>query len=196
MKRVILVLSGLVLVALIAIIGLNITNNKTSTPPQDSNLSDSQNIADGNTSLLNPASVNCTDQGGSLEIVTQNDGGQFGLCNFSDYSCEEWALYRGECDLEKDSQAIFQALSAKGLNLTGMKVVIKKHLGKYISGSVTPISEPAGGGYVFAVKSPEGMQIVADGNGMITCQSLKAFSDFPSYLIPSCVDSSGNLQSR
>lgn len=48
--------------------------------------------------LANPASVNCTQQGGTLAIERRPDGGQFGVCVFTDnYQCEEWALLRGEC---------------------------------------------------------------------------------------------------
>jgi putative hemolysin/glutaredoxin len=48
--------------------------------------------------LPNPASVNCEEQGGTLQIETQPDGGQFGLCYFEDNrQCEEWALFRGDC---------------------------------------------------------------------------------------------------
>lgn len=48
--------------------------------------------------LANPASVNCTQQGGALVIELRPDGGQFGVCVFVDnYQCEEWALLRGEC---------------------------------------------------------------------------------------------------
>ncbi len=48
--------------------------------------------------LANPASVNCTQQGGTLTIERRPDGGQFGVCTFTDnYQCEEWALFRGEC---------------------------------------------------------------------------------------------------
>ncbi len=51
------------------------------------------------TALSNPASVNCEEQGGSLQIKTQKDGSQYGLCVFNTgYSCEEWQLFRGECD--------------------------------------------------------------------------------------------------
>lgn len=50
------------------------------------------------TQLANPASVNCMQQGGSLTIEKRPDGGQFGVCTFTDnYQCEEWALLRGEC---------------------------------------------------------------------------------------------------
>lgn len=48
--------------------------------------------------LANPASVNCTQQGGTLTIERRPDGGQFGVCTFTDnQQCEEWALFRGEC---------------------------------------------------------------------------------------------------
>jgi putative hemolysin len=48
--------------------------------------------------MPNPASVNCEEQGGRLEIRTGADGGQSGACIFADGSeCEEWAFYRGEC---------------------------------------------------------------------------------------------------
>lgn len=48
--------------------------------------------------MANPASVYCEDQGGTLEIRTGADGGEYGVCLFDDGSeCEEWAYYRGEC---------------------------------------------------------------------------------------------------
>jgi len=48
--------------------------------------------------LANPASLYCQDQGGRLEIRTGADSGQVGYCLFEDGTeCEEWAYYRGEC---------------------------------------------------------------------------------------------------
>lgn len=48
--------------------------------------------------ISNPASVNCTQKGGTLSIEKNGTGGEYGLCNFEDdMSCEEWALLRGEC---------------------------------------------------------------------------------------------------
>jgi uncharacterized protein len=48
--------------------------------------------------LPNPASVYCEGQGGRLEIRTDASGGQVGICVFADGSeCDEWALYRNEC---------------------------------------------------------------------------------------------------
>ena len=50
------------------------------------------------TTLANPASVNCTQKGGQLQIQTRPDGGQYGLCFFEDNrACEEWALFNNEC---------------------------------------------------------------------------------------------------
>jgi putative hemolysin len=48
--------------------------------------------------LANPASQNCVARGGTLRIDRRPDGGQFGVCVFTDnYQCEEWAMFRGEC---------------------------------------------------------------------------------------------------
>ena len=48
--------------------------------------------------LANPASVNCEQKGGKLELRTAADGGTFGVCVFQDKSeCEEWAYFRNEC---------------------------------------------------------------------------------------------------
>lgn len=152
---------------------------------------------ESSTSLPNPASQYCLENNGKLEIATNSDGSQLGLCTFADYACEEWVYYQGECNLKADEEKIKQALIAKGLNLSDMKVVINKHLGKYLSGSVVPVSAPAGGGYVFAFKADNGdIQIVADGNGAIMCSQLESYSDFPTYLIPECINDSGNPVTR
>jgi Tol biopolymer transport system component/putative hemolysin len=48
--------------------------------------------------IANPASENCTKQGGTLTIEERGDGGQFGVCTFEDNrQCEEWALLHGDC---------------------------------------------------------------------------------------------------
>jgi len=46
----------------------------------------------------NPASQNCVAKGGSLSVVKDGSGVEYGLCGFSDNrQCEEWAMFRGEC---------------------------------------------------------------------------------------------------
>jgi len=50
--------------------------------------------------MPNPASVNCSQRGGTLQIVS-SAAGQAGMCIFpSGKQCEEWALMRGECSPE------------------------------------------------------------------------------------------------
>ena len=51
----------------------------------------------GTAGMANPASVNCVNVGGQSVIMTNPDGSQYGMCNFTNgTSCEEWALFRGE----------------------------------------------------------------------------------------------------
>jgi putative hemolysin len=64
--------------------------------------------------LPNPASVYCEQQGGKSEIRTNPDGSQTGYCIFNDGSeCDEWAYYRGECPavasdtIQADPEAAF-----------------------------------------------------------------------------------------
>ena len=49
--------------------------------------------------LANPASVYCEEQGGRVDIRTDDEGNQSGVCVFSDGSeVDEWAFYRGEAE--------------------------------------------------------------------------------------------------
>jgi putative hemolysin len=53
---------------------------------------------EGAAELPNPASVYCIEQGGTLDIRSDAEGNQYGVCVFADGSeCEEWAFFRGEC---------------------------------------------------------------------------------------------------
>ncbi len=48
--------------------------------------------------MANPASVYCGENGGTLDIRTDAEGNEFGVCTFADGSaCDEWAFFRGEC---------------------------------------------------------------------------------------------------
>lgn len=48
--------------------------------------------------IANPASVYCEEHSGKLLLVTDEEGGVVGMCEFVDGSqCEEWAYFRGEC---------------------------------------------------------------------------------------------------
>ena len=51
--------------------------------------------------LPNPASQNCLDKGGNLEMI-QETAGTLGICRFNDgTACEEWQLFRNECSMGK-----------------------------------------------------------------------------------------------
>ena len=59
----------------------------------------------GSVGLANPASTNCINNGGTLEIVTGPDGGQIGMCTLKDGTvCEERAYMRGECGSTNNEQ--------------------------------------------------------------------------------------------
>jgi putative hemolysin len=52
--------------------------------------------------MVNPASKFCQDQGFTLEIRSEDDGSQYGVCIFSDGSeCDEWAYFNGQCQAAK-----------------------------------------------------------------------------------------------
>ena len=49
--------------------------------------------------IANPASVNCIQKGGTLEMRT-NTAGVYGICIFNDGSeCDEWEYFRGTCQV-------------------------------------------------------------------------------------------------
>lgn len=54
---------------------------------------------DGDSGIANPASVYCVEQGGTVDIRTDADGNQTGVCVFPDGTeVDEWAYYRGEAE--------------------------------------------------------------------------------------------------
>jgi putative hemolysin len=191
MKKYLILIALMFLVILFLINPFENYSGDNKEPVEDAGI-EKTSEKEGNADMPNPASKYCEENGGTLDIITNKDGAQFGMCVFEDYSCEEWTYLNGECAVDEDSEKIRQALVAKGLDLTGMEVIIHKHLGKYISGGVVPVSRLGGGGYVFAVKDEGGdIKIVADGNGAIMCSMLEEYSDYPAYLIPECIDEDG-----
>jgi putative hemolysin len=52
----------------------------------------------GPAGMANPASVYCEEHGGRLEIRSDDDGNEFGVCVLEDGSeCDEWAYFLSEC---------------------------------------------------------------------------------------------------
>lgn len=61
-------------------------------------------LTGGGVAVANPASVFCVESGGTLSMNTTTDGAT-GTCTFpTGEQCEEWALFRGECDVENVSK--------------------------------------------------------------------------------------------
>ena len=89
--------------------------------------------------------------------------------------------------VEDDNELIKQAFFKKhpDWNKNEITFTVSTNNGQYASGSVT---ESGGGGYFFAAKVNGVWEIVADGNGTISCESLKKYPDFPNTLIPECFD--------
>lgn len=74
------------------------TKISTDTPEVNiPNVSESITVASSTAGLANPASTNCIQKGGKLEM-RNNKNGEYGVCIFEDnLQCEEWALLRNEC---------------------------------------------------------------------------------------------------
>jgi putative hemolysin len=67
-------------------------------PPNNLPVETSVPEATGQVGLPNPASVYCEENGGQVDIRSDSDGNQYGVCVFPDGSeCDEWAFFRGEC---------------------------------------------------------------------------------------------------
>lgn len=48
--------------------------------------------------LVNPASKNCQEKGGTTIFKEKGDLGSYGICDFGGTKrCEEWAMYRNDC---------------------------------------------------------------------------------------------------
>lgn len=81
--------------------------------------------------IANPASVYCQEQGGKSQIITAGDGSQSGDCVFSDGSkCDEWAFFRHEC--QKSGQSNFSQ-QGKYLVIDGRPVFSYQEQGKPVA---------------------------------------------------------------
>lgn len=80
---------------LTAVMALAACATPAETTPTEAAPADSAAALTPKVGMPNPASVHCKDLGGTLEIRTGKDGGQFGVCTLPDGKvCEEWALFR------------------------------------------------------------------------------------------------------
>ncbi|MCU0519195.1 MAG: DUF333 domain-containing protein [Anaerolineae bacterium] len=88
---------GIVLVALFALLISGCSATAAASGHNGAATEVTQEQEDTAAGLPNPASVFCNEQGGTLDIRT-DDSGSTGFCVFEDGSeCEEWAFFRDEC---------------------------------------------------------------------------------------------------
>lgn len=83
----------------------------------------------------------------------------------------------------KDAIVAKYGPSAQSLNIT-----VSKLSGDYAQGGAS--EEGLGGGMWFAAKAGGKWQLVWDGNGIITCDDIADYPDFPDTMIPQCFDES------
>ncbi len=78
------------------------------------------------TQIANPASVYCDEQGGTLEIKTNEDGSQYGVCTLADGTiCEEWAYYRGKCPEQENETKMPLLMGADAQETYNQKIIQK-----------------------------------------------------------------------
>ncbi len=88
--------------------------------------------------IANPASQFCTVMGGTLEIKTNTEGGQDGVCNFAEgKACNEWDLFYGKCNIENT------VVSAEYKNATNSVIVIYNHINDkaYLSSNISDFNQ-------------------------------------------------------
>lgn len=90
---------------------------------------------------------------------------------------------------ESDLDLIKKALVAKhNWDADNILVTVSKNDGTYASGGVREKSSEVGGGMWFAAKAGGEWKIVYDGNGVILCEYLKDYPDYPVTMLPECFD--------
>lgn len=149
MKK-ILILSLLIPVVFLSACSQKTTEKNTSTELSASTSTENVIIATTTATttvgLPNPASANCTQQGGEIKIVTRDDGGQYGICFFEDNrQCEEWAMLRGDCPVGglkitgyDNGQQIYCAVTGGEVDINKNTCTIKEQvcgLDDYFNGS-------------------------------------------------------------
>ena len=78
-----------------------------------------------------------------------------------------------------------------------IEITVLENDGTYAKGEVNPVTPGEGGGIWFAKLVNGEWEIVWDGNGIVNCDDLEEYPDFPATLIPQCIDAStGELTDR
>ncbi len=96
---------------------------------------------------------------------------------------------------KSDLELIKEAFAQKYNRPTSeVNVTVSKNNGTQAQGGVS-FSGEMGGGWFLAYKESGGWIIVQDGNGTISCETIAPYN-FPSDMVPECVDKNGKLIKR
>lgn len=94
---------------------------------------------------------------------------------------------------KSDAELIKDALVAKNnWNSEEIEITLSHNDGEYAAGGVGGETPQGGGGLWFAAKVNGNWQIVWDGNGIVMCENLTDYQNFPASLIPECYDINTN----
>ncbi len=125
----------------------------------------------------------------SVDQTTVREAKQEGLLPTSTPTLEIFPSPTVTPSAVSDEELIKAALAKKhNWQPEDIVVAVKQNDGTYASGSVTEAASQTGGGLFFAAKVGGEWQIVADGNGVITCVEVAPYPHFPTSLIPECYD--------
>ena len=140
MKKISLGILGVILVVLIVIVGARVLSpednwicqngewvkhGNPSGPMPSGSCKEGEQMASNKVpteaAIPNPASKNCLDKGGKLEM-REETAGTLGICKFTDGTeCEEWKFYRNECQKGQTTKAdishSYQGLISKKGNI-------------------------------------------------------------------------------
>ncbi|HUD20288.1 MAG TPA: hypothetical protein VMR81_07635 [Patescibacteria group bacterium] len=93
-------------------------------------------------------------------------------------------------ETEALKSVVKQGLIAEhGTSANELTITVSTISGNFAKGMA---SASAGGGLWFAAKTAGAWKLVWDGNGVIQCESLSQYPDFPASLIPECWDATLN----
>ena len=172
----------LLFLAVLALSGCKVQNKSTGENPLQNQVG-----------IANPASIYCEQEGGQLEIRTDEQGNQIAFCIFADNSeCEEWKFFRAQCqpasqaeDINKEIKQLFIQKYNKAQD--EVSITINQQTPNYARGGVKFGRDGIGEGGIFLATNTEGYwELVFDGNGMIPCSLLEGY-DFPEVMVPDCL---------
>ena len=142
------------------------------------------------------------------EPILGGDADEHGCIGSAGYTwCEPLGkcvrLWEEACVAEEADTGVIEAavkeqiVAKRGEGAVGLEIVTQRMEGDYALGSARDPEPMAGGGMWFAALVEDEWKLVWDGNGVITCDEVAPYPDFPSSMIPECFDeASGEMVAR